>query len=90
MADDSQEMKNLPMCAGRQIAFSINAFFNSNVVYRSVFIYDLLNIQLVDDNLKYFDESWEETVMALEEESKTFLSEGFHHRQLEMSTFSAT
>ena len=47
---------------------------------------DLLNIDLVSDNLKEFDQAWEETLMALEKEPEVDLVEGLHHRQLEKWT----
>ena len=47
---------------------------------------DLLNTEMVNDNLKKFDHSWEETVMELVKEPEADLAEGLYHRQLEKST----
>ena len=50
----------------------------------------LLNIELVNGNLKRLGQAWEETLMALEKEPKADLLDGLRHRQWERSTLSDT
>ena len=70
----------------RPIASTIFSFFKMDDVQRRVIgVNDLLNIELVNDKLKQFDDAWEETLMALEEEPEEDLLEGFYSRQLEKS-----
>ena len=74
------------MLTRRQIAFIIYAFFKINDVQgRTTSINELLNIELFNDNLIQFDQAWEETVMAPEQEPEEDLWEGLQHRQLDDS-----
>ena len=87
VAKELEEKKNLPLLTGRQIAFMICAFFEINNVHgRAMSMNDLLNIEVVNDILKKFDQAWEETLMALEKEPEADLVEDLHQRQLEKST----
>ena len=57
--------ERLPMLTGRQIAYQICAYFKINDVHRIAFgMNDLLNIELRNDNLMMFDQSWDETLTA--------------------------
>ena len=47
---------------------------------------DLLNIESVNDNLKKFDEAWENILMALDKAPEDDLLENLYCRQLEKST----
>ena len=51
---------------------------------------DLLDIELVNDSLKKFDSSWEETLTALEKRPEASLLAGHHRRQVETSTLMQT
>ena len=65
LVEEIQEKENLPMLTGRQIAFMVYAFFNFHDHQRGVVgMNDLLNIELVNDNLKTFDEAWENDVVG--------------------------
>ena len=57
----------------------------STTFRREFDINDLLNIELVNDNLKKFDEAWENILMALEKAQEDDLLENLC-RQLEKST----
>ena len=46
----------------------------------------MLNIELVNDNLKKFDQACDETLLALEKEPEADLLEGIYHRQLDKPT----
>ena len=48
---------------------------------------DLVNIELANDNLKQFDESWENVFVALENEPANDVLEGRHLRVLVKPTF---
>ena len=71
----------------RQIASMIYVFLKINdVQVTATSMNDLLNVELVNDSLKRFDQSWEETLMALEKEPEGDLVQGLYRRQLEKST----
>ena len=42
---------------------------------------DLLNIELVNDNVKKFDRAWEENLMALEQAPEKYLFEGLYQQE---------
>ena len=65
----------------------IDALFKiNNVQKRVIDIDDLLNIEVVHDNLRKFDEAWEITPRAPERESENELSQGIYHRQQKKRT----
>ena len=60
LAEQIPEKKYLSMMTGRQIAYTIYACSKINEVQRrGIGMHDPLNIELVNDNLKKFDEVWE-------------------------------
>ena len=60
LAEEIQEKKNLPILTRGQIAFMIHAFLKIKGVQRRVVgMDDFLNIELVNDKLKKFDDAWE-------------------------------
>ena len=68
-AEELQDKTNLPMLTGRQIAFMIYAYFKINVVQdRAISMNDELSSECVNDNLNEFEQTWKETLMALEKE----------------------
>ena len=74
------------MLTGRQIAYQIDAFFKLNDVPGRVSgSNDMLNIELRDDNLKMFDQTWEETLMAMEKERGRDFLQSLHQRPSEKS-----
>ena len=82
LAEQVQEKKNRPMLTGRQIAFTIYAFFKINDVQRKVIgTNDLLNIELVNDHVKKFDEAWQNILIGLKKEPEDYYLEGLHVRQ---------
>ena len=82
LSEEIQEKQSLQMMTGRQIAFMIDALFKiNNVQKRVIDIDDLLNIEVVHDNLRKFDEAWEITPRAPERESENDLSQGIYHRE---------
>ena len=59
------------MLIGRQIALTICTVFKiSDVQVRATSMNDLLNIEVINDHLKEFDQSWDEALMALEKETE--------------------
>ena len=46
---------------------------------------DTRSILLVNDNLKKFDQAWEESLMALEKEPEEDPLEGLYHRRVDKS-----
>ena len=54
------------MLTGRQSIFQKKKFFNINETQgHSMNLSDLLNVELYNDNLKMFNEAWEETLLAV-------------------------
>ena len=62
--ENHKRRKGLPTLTGRQIACKIYVFFKINDVQgRALGWNDLLNIELRNENLKMFDQAWEDTLM---------------------------
>ena len=52
-----KEQKGIPMLAGRQIAFKIEAFRINDVPGRATGMNDFLNTEFCNDNLKMLDQA---------------------------------
>ena len=64
--EETQYKSKCPMLTGRQILFQIFSFSNINKTQgHTMNLSYLLNVELYTDNLKVFNQPWEETLLAL-------------------------
>ena len=67
LLDDKQYKENRTMRPGWQIMLQFFSLFDINKTQgRAVGLTDLLNIELYNDNLKQFNQAWEEMLLSLD------------------------
>ena len=87
VAENEHEKKRLPMLRRRQIAYIICSFCTINDVRRrAIGLDDLPNIEVRNDNLKRFQQAWEETWIVVEKEPERDFLDSFYRRHLDQLT----
>ena len=64
--EETQHKNKCPMVTSRQILLQVFLFFNCNKTQgHTMNLSDLLDVELHNDNLKIFNQAWEEPLLAL-------------------------
>ena len=77
--------RNSTMLTSRQIIHQIFSFFTINKT-QAMSVTDLFNIEMRHDNLKVFNQPWEETQLLLDKNVDEELLENLYERQLRKSS----
>ena len=85
--EETQYKNKRPKLTVRQIMFQIFSFFKINQTQgHTMNLSDLLYVELYNDNLKMFNQAWEDTLLAFGNDLDEHFLENLYERQEKRST----